>query len=239
MHLRISEEMAQRFPDLRISFIAVRGMDNTGDSPALQAELRTAEADFRARVPDLAALAADPRIAAWQEAYQRFGVNPKKARPSAEALLRRVVNGNPVPWINKAVNAYLFAELFYLLPVGGYTLDKLQGDLQLRLSPGSESFTPIGGTEVEQTSEGEVVYADDARVLTRRWNFRDCDHAKVEASSRDIILFVEAPSAAVSTEDLQGLVSLIGEKTRQHCGGRTTLGMLDVRESRSVELPTG
>ncbi|WP_342375550.1 phenylalanine--tRNA ligase beta subunit-related protein [Myxococcus stipitatus] len=182
--------------------------------------------------------AADPRIAAWQEAYQRFGVNPKKARPSAEALLRRVVNGNPVPWINKAVNAYLFAELFYLLPVGGYTLGRLQGDLQLRLSPGDEPFTPIGGTEVEQTSAGEVVYADDARVLTRRWNFRDCDHAKVEADSRDIILFVEAPSAAVTTEDLKGLVSLIGEKIQQHCGGRTTLGLLDVREARAVQLPT-
>ncbi|WP_338864391.1 B3/B4 domain-containing protein [Myxococcus stipitatus] len=238
MHLRVSNEMAQKFPDLRISFIAVRGMDNTGDSPELQAELRAAEADFRARVPDLAALAADPRIAAWQEAYQRFGVNPKKARPSAEALLRRVVNGNPVPWINKAVNAYLLAELFYLLPVGGYTLDRLQGDLQLRLSPGDEPFTPIGGAEAEQTSAGEVVYADDARVLTRRWNFRDCDHAKVEASSRDIILFVEAPSPTVTTEDLRGLVTLIGEKTQKHCGGHITLGLLDVREATEVELPT-
>jgi DNA/RNA-binding domain of Phe-tRNA-synthetase-like protein len=65
---------------------------------------------------------ADDRIRAWREAYQAFKVNPKKFKPSAEALLRRVVKGSPVPWISKAVNAYLLAELSYLLPVGGYDL---------------------------------------------------------------------------------------------------------------------
>ncbi|RYZ15233.1 MAG: hypothetical protein EOO70_07100, partial [Myxococcaceae bacterium] len=116
MQLSVSEDMAQRFPELRISFVAVRGMDNTGNPPeGLEAEIRAAESDFRARIPDLAALAADTRILAWQDAYQRFGVNPKKFRPSAEALLRRVVNGHPLPWISRAVNAYLLQELFFLL----------------------------------------------------------------------------------------------------------------------------
>jgi DNA/RNA-binding domain of Phe-tRNA-synthetase-like protein len=240
MNLIVSEEMTQRFPELRISFVVVRGMDNTGDASAdLDAEQRAGEADFRKRVPDQAALLADPRIAAWQDAYQRFGVNPKKFRPSAEALLRRVVNGNALPWISKAVNAYLLAELSYLLPVGGYDLSRLQGDLHLRLSPGNESFTGIGGGEPEQTGAGEVVYADDARVLTRRWNFRDCDHAKVEAASRDIILFAEAPSAAVKTEDLTGLVELIGEKIRRYCGGTTTTGLLDLQKGRELALPVG
>ncbi|CAM4008453.1 hypothetical protein G4177_12570 [Corallococcus sp. ZKHCc1 1396] len=239
MQLSVSEDMAQRFPELRISFVAVRGMDNTGNPPeGLEAEIRAAESDFRARIPDLAALAADTRILAWQDAYQRFGVNPKKFRPSAEALLRRVVNGHPLPWISRAVNAYLLQELFFLLPVGGYDLGRLQGDLRLRLSPGNESFTGIGSPEPEPTSPGEVVYADDARVLTRRWNFRDCDFAKVETTSRDIILFAEAPSAAVKTEELLRLVEQIGGKIRQHCGGTTTTGLLDLQQGREVELPT-
>jgi DNA/RNA-binding domain of Phe-tRNA-synthetase-like protein len=237
MYLKVSEEMAQRYPDLRISFITVRGMDNTGESPELVAELREAEAAFRTRVPDANALGEDPRIKAWQEAYQSFKVNPKKFRPSAEALLRRVVKGDPVPWISKAVNAYLLAELSYLLPVGGYDVKGVNGDVTLRLSPGNESFTAIGAAQAETTDAGEVVYADDAKVLTRRWNFRDCDQAKVETASRDIALFVEAPSATVRTEDLVGLVELIGQKIQRYCGGTIRTGLLDARQTRAIALP--
>ncbi|ATB33460.1 hypothetical protein MEBOL_006958 [Melittangium boletus DSM 14713] len=237
MHLRVSEEMTQRFPDLRISFVTIQGMDNTGDSEGLAAELRAAEADFRARVPDEEKLGEDARIRAWREAYQAFKVNPKKFKPSAEALLRRVVKGSQVPWISKAVNAYLLAELFYLLPVGGYDLRGVQGDVVLRLSPGSEPFRAIGASEEEHTDAGEVVYADDAKVLTRRWNFRDCDAAKVETASRDIALFVEAPSALVRTEDLVGLTQLIGQKIQQYCGGTIRTGLLDPKQATSIALP--
>jgi DNA/RNA-binding domain of Phe-tRNA-synthetase-like protein len=237
MHLRVSEEMAQRFPDLRISFVTIQGMDNVGESEGLVAELRAAEADFRNRVPDEEKLGEDARIRAWREAYQAFKVNPKKFKPSAEALLRRVVKGSPVPWISKAVNAYLLAELFYLLPVGGYDVKGVQGDVVLRLSPGNEPFKAIGATEEEKTDAGEVVYADDAKVLTRRWNFRDCDQAKVEAASRDIALFVEAPSALVKTEDLVGLTELIGKKIQQYCGGTIRTGLLDPKKELRVALP--
>lgn len=237
MHLRVSEEMAQRYPALRISFVTIQGMDNVGESEGLVAELRQAEADFRARVPDAERLGEDPRIRAWREAYQSFKVNPNKFKPSAEALLRRVVKGSPVPWISKAVNAYLLAELFYLLPVGGYDLRGVQGDIVLRLSPGSEPFKAIGASEEEKTDAGEVVYADDAKVLTRRWNFRDCDQAKVEPSSRDIALFVEAPSVLVRTEDLVGLTDLIGKKVQQYCGGSIHTGLLEPKQDLRVALP--
>ncbi|MBN1204943.1 MAG: hypothetical protein JXB05_08460 [Myxococcaceae bacterium] len=236
MNLRVSEEMAARYPDLRISFLTVHGMDNQGRSEELEAELRAAEARFRERYADLNALGADPRIIAWREAYQSFKVNPNKFRPSAEALLRRVVKGDPVPWISKAVNAYLLSELTYPLPVGGYDLRGVQGDVHLRLSAGGEPFRAIGAAQDEQTEAGEVVYADDAKVLTRRWNFRDCDQAKVEAGSRDIALFVEAPFAAVKTEELVALVELIASKVRQYCGGTTRTGLLEPRQALQVAI---
>jgi DNA/RNA-binding domain of Phe-tRNA-synthetase-like protein len=234
--LKVSDEMAQRYPDLRISFLTVRGMDNTGESEALGNELREAEQRFRGQFADQPALEADRRILAWREAYQSFGVNPKKFRPSAEALLRRVVKGDPVPWISKAVNAYLLAELFYLLPVGGYDVTGVKGDVHLRLSKGGESFTAIGSDKPEQTDAGEVVYADDEKVLTRRWNFRDCDQAKVTTGSKDIALFVEATSAAIQTEELTGLAELIARKIQQYCGGTTTTGLLDVKTQRAIHV---
>lgn len=235
MLLNVTEEMARRYPDLRISFLTVRGMDNTGESPELQAELREAEQRFRGQFADAAALGEDRRIRAWRDTYQSFNVNPNKFRPSAEALLRRVVRGDPVPWISKAVNAYLLTELSYLLPVGGYDVTGVKGDVTLRLSPGGEPFTAIGG-KAEPTDAGEVVYADDEKVLTRRWNFRDCDQAKVTNDSKDVALFIEATSPAITTEELTGLAELIARKVQQYCGGTAATGLLDVKVQRSLAV---
>ncbi|HYO54813.1 B3/B4 domain-containing protein [Archangium sp.] len=236
MKFIISDEMAQRYPDLRISILTVRGMDNTGESGVLQAELCEAEQRLRGQFADAAALGGDRRIRAWREAYRSFNVNPNKFKPSAEALLRRVVKGEPIPWISKAVNAYLLAELFYLLPVGGYDMSGVQGDIYLRLSPGGEPFRAIGTAEPEPTDAGEVVYADNKKILTRRWNFRDCDQAKLTPESKDIALFVEATAADIRTDELTDLAEFIAQKIQQYCGGTTHIGLLDIKAVRSMDI---
>lgn len=237
MKLRVSDEIARKFPELRISFLTIRGMDNTGPAPALEAELREAEARLRTRFPELVQLEETPAIAGWREVYRSFNVNPKRFRPSAEALLRRIVKGDPVSWISKAVNAYLLAELEYLLPVGGYDLAGLQGDIVLRTSAGGEPFLAIGSETPEPTEAGEIVYADEAKVLTRRWNFRDCDQTKVTETSRDVALFVEGPLPSMTTEDLMGLAERIAAGIRTHCGGEVKTGLLDVSVARELTLP--
>jgi hypothetical protein len=62
---------------------------------------------------DLAESAA-PHVEAWREAYRGFGVNPKRARPSVDALLRRA----ELPWIDRltAAGAELAALLRAITP---------------------------------------------------------------------------------------------------------------------------
>ncbi|HKX46011.1 MAG TPA: hypothetical protein VJP77_04865, partial [Planctomycetota bacterium] len=69
-------------------------------------------------------------------------------------------------------------------------------------------FEPIGGG-AEATEPGEVVYRDAARVLTRRWNYRDGDATKIGAATREFVVMLESPSPAIdpaavaaATEDL-------------------------------------
>jgi DNA/RNA-binding domain of Phe-tRNA-synthetase-like protein len=141
--------------------------------------------------------------------------------------LRRLIKGEDFPTISKAVDAYLLTETVYYLPVGGYDFDHLSGDVVLRFSPGGEPFTPIGGRESEVTREGEVVYADEARVLTRKWNFRDCDECKITDASRNIVLFTEAPFGTVETTRLVESIEHMASAIRQHCGGNVTTHLLD------------
>lgn len=236
MELQISESMVSRYPALRIAFLVARGIQNAPVGPALDAELTAAEAEARALFPNNEALEQDSRISGWREVYRSFNVNPKKFRPSAEALLRRVVKGDPLPRINTATNAYLLPQLTNPLPVGGYDLSRISGDIVLRTSPGAESFLGIGAQTPELTDAEEVVYADSARVLTRRWNFRDCDFAKITDESKDIALFVEGPLPQFETAALTGLVDRIAELLVRHCGGSVSTGLLDASRERSLKL---
>src|SRR5262249_12732567 len=133
-----------------------------------------------------------PEIEAWRAAYRAFGGKPKDHRPTAQAFLRRPAQGEGFPTTSQVVDAHLLVEPRFFLPVGGYDLATITGDIELRRSPGDEGFNPIGGREPEYTRPGEIVYADRVRVLTRKWNYRDCDACKVTPESADIALFTEA-----------------------------------------------
>ena len=85
--LRVDPRIFETFPGAMIGVVAVRGVDNTG-SGELASELRRAETSLRERLAGTT-LIEHPRIAAWREAYRRFGAKPKKYPSSIEALVRR------------------------------------------------------------------------------------------------------------------------------------------------------
>jgi DNA/RNA-binding domain of Phe-tRNA-synthetase-like protein len=238
MRLVISSEIAGAYPDLAIGIILARGLDNRGSSPELRA-LAVKSADRLATSLGREGLLQHPHILAWRETYKSFGAKPKKTRPTAEALARRATSGTPPPSINKAVDCYLVAELDWLLPVGGYDLAALRGDVMLRASPGAEEFVGIGSHETESTAPGEVVYSDDAGVLTRRWNFNDCDRAKITEHTTELVLLVEGAHPSIPADAIRGCSDQIASLLSSFCGGEVRVLMLRVAEDSAIELSLG
>lgn len=235
MKLVVANEITELFPDLRIAYVVVTGIDNRGVSEELQAQKKAAaEAMFSDWSNET--LTATEEIQAWRNAYKAFGQKPKRSRPTAEAFLRRLIRGDDFPTISKAVDSYLLAETEFRLPVGGYDLDRIAGDIRLYRSAGGEAFTPIGGDD-EQTSDGEIVYADESRVLTRKWNYRDCDHTKITEQSTSIGLFTEAPYESVTTKNLAGCIERIATYVTAHCGGNAEIGICNAADSGETTLP--
>lgn len=222
---RIEDEILSRFPGIKIGVLTCRGaMVGRGDErlERLKEEaIREAAARFGSRP-----VAEHPYIGSWRRMYRGFGTKPGDYRPSAEAILRRALKERGLPAINAAVDAYNTVSLRHLIPMGGFDLDRVVGDIRLRLSGGGEKFTPIGAPEAEETYDGEVVYADSARILTRRWNHRDCDETKITEETVNIVLFAdgspEIPEEAVWAA-LQELESVLARA----CGGETATDVAD------------
>lgn len=232
MQLVVSPAVLQKYPRLKIARIDANGLANRGECAPLVEACEREAARARTRFPSVEALGEHRTIACWRDVYRSFGAKPNRTRPSAESLLRRIVKGEGVPWINKAVNAYLLTQVAMAVPVGGYDVEHVEGALQLAIAEGGENFIPIGG-EPEPVAPGEVVYRDAAGVLTRRWNFRDCDRTKISEDSTEIALFVEAPTPQISAELLDEAARAIAEALKAHCGGQTRVAIHDAVDLQS------
>ena len=81
--------------------------------------------------------------AAVRSMYKRVGIDPTKTRPSSEALLRRVRRGDELPRINSMVDVINWCSLETQLPYGVYDVDKIHGDVTLRLGRAGEEYAGI------------------------------------------------------------------------------------------------
>ena len=91
--------------------------------------------------------------------YKRVGIDPTKTRPSSEALLRRVRKGDELPRINSLVDVINWCSLESQLSFGLYHLDRIQGDVTLRLGRDGESYPGIRKDAVHVA--GRLTLADD------------------------------------------------------------------------------
>ena len=129
---------------------AVRVVDREA---RLDAPLRDAAARMRlaAESPDI--------TAAVRTMYKRVGIDPTKTRPSSEALLRRVRRGDELPRVNSLVDIINWCSLESQLSFGLYDLDRIQGDVTLRLGRDGESYPGIRKDAVHVA--GRLTLADD------------------------------------------------------------------------------
>jgi DNA/RNA-binding domain of Phe-tRNA-synthetase-like protein len=166
-----------------IALVLVAARIGNGPSDAgSEAQLAAAEAALRESGP--ARAAEHPHIAAWRAAFSAFGAKPSRYPSSAEALMARVLKGQPLPRVNALVDLYNAVSVRHAIPLGGEDADRLEGALRLTVAAGGEPFDPRGdGVEVESVPAGEIVWRDDRGVTCRRWNWRQGRRTQLTAGT--------------------------------------------------------
>lgn len=171
--LQISPVIGERFPGYRALVVFAYGLHNGPSGDYSRRLLQEVAAE--ARTTFVATPLADhPHLRAWREAYRAFGVKPQRMLNSAEALLTRLLKGGELPPINRLVDAYNAISVRYVVPCGGENLDAVRGTVTLRMADGTEPFDTMkdGAPAIEYPQLGEVVWADEAGVTCRAWNWR-------------------------------------------------------------------
>lgn len=211
------------YPDIHIGVLIGRDMDNKRQAPDLYTLQKDAIQSAKTQIGDQPPTK-HPHVASWRELYRSFGTKPGDYRPSAEALIRRCIKEEKLPHINNAVDLYNIISVKHVIPMGGFDLEYVKGDIYLRYSKGGEQFIPLGSSTPEETYKGEVVYADGVQILTRRWNYRDADSTKITERTRDLVMFLDA-SPEISPEKVSEAIEELKSLYQKHCGGEYTTGI--------------
>jgi DNA/RNA-binding domain of Phe-tRNA-synthetase-like protein len=166
----VDDAVREAFPGYRAGVVAASGLTN---GPSVGVSVACAPLDH-------------PHLVAWREAFRAFGAKPKRYQCSAEALIRRP---DGLPRINRLVDLYNAVSVKWAVPVGGEDIDRVVGTVRLRFATGDEPFD--GG---DPPKPGEVVWADEAGVTCRRWNWRQGRRTRLELeTTRAYFLFDALP----------------------------------------------
>ncbi|MFE2053429.1 B3/4 domain-containing protein [Streptomyces sp. NPDC059459] len=220
---RISPPIAETFPDTLIALVTATGLRGHEPWPATTTVLENLEQQL-ANGTWQPAEESDPRIEAWHTAYRSFGTNPRRIRPSVDALGRRLAKKGSLPRINPAVDSYNAVSVGHGLPAGAFDLARVTGDVGIRYADGTEEFTPLGEPDtIENPKPGEIIYTDSTGVLTRHWNHRDAHRTRVTEDSTHVAFVLETLHATrdghllkTATMELQGLLTPHAEETSVH-----------------------
>jgi DNA/RNA-binding domain of Phe-tRNA-synthetase-like protein len=97
-------------------------------------------------------------VAEYRSVFKSIGIDPSRYRPASEALIRRVLNGKDLPPINSGVDVNNFFSIRFAIPIGLYNLDKIEGDVEIRIGGANETYEGLNGRDMNM--EGKLLSAD-------------------------------------------------------------------------------
>lgn len=201
MYYEVSKEVFDKLPEFVVGVVAVTGIDNTKEVPAIRELL---EENEKAVIEYFAATGNkaknDPVVVPYREAFRALGINPNRYACAAEALMDRLAKGKGLPSINPAVDLGNAISLRYKIPIGAHDMNTFvrpdgtgrgceDAGLEVRPAAAEDTFRPFGAPEGEfdNPDEGEVVYVSGHEVRTRRWTWRQSEVGKMTEKTRAVL----------------------------------------------------
>lgn len=141
--VQVSDEIERVCPSFVGACVSAE-VRNTPYSERLWQEIEALAARYKAgltteKLKDM------PAIAATRRVYRACGKDPSRYRPSAEALIRRVLQGKPLYQIDTIVDLTNLASMTYGYSIGAFDASKFAGDtLTLGIGRDGEPYEGIG-----------------------------------------------------------------------------------------------
>jgi len=216
MFLRIDRRLKEKFPGINAIILTVRGVSVENTLPELERFKENVVERVKSRWT-LDQLREHPGFRAYRDFFWRVGVDPTKTRPAAEALIRRVLRGSPLPIINTLVDAYNLASIETAIPLAAFDVDGLAGELIMREASAGEEFLGIGMDKPAVLLGGEAVVKDGEKLIAI-YPHRDAEACKITSTTKNA-LFLVCGVPNIDIEDLIRAGRVAADYVTRFCGG--------------------
>lgn len=217
---RYADEIVERFPSIVGGVVHARGLRNGPAPPELAAAFVDEQRRTLARIGDRP-LSELSSLAAWRRVFTAFGVEPTRYRSAAEALLRRLTKHGDIPAINLLVDLGNLVSIRYAMPVAVFDQREVTGGTTVRFADGSERFTDLGSELEDRPEPGEVVFADDAGLVSaRRWCWRQSAQSAARHDTAEVVVTIEGHHDSAAADVAAAVADLL-ELLARHAGPDT------------------
>lgn len=141
--VRLDPALKALWPETRLGCLSYAAVPRA-ENPALWGFFEAQVLPALRGALESAPLADLPNLGEARQAFRAFGRDPGRTRVSSEALYRRLRQGKELYRINSVVDVNNVISLETGFSLGSYDLDRLSGDLDLRLGRAGETYTGIG-----------------------------------------------------------------------------------------------
>jgi len=217
MRITVEPQLLENFPGLQVLVRRIDGLTVGERSEELQQFKAKVVEEIKRRY-DIATVKDEPIFRAYRDFFWRAGIDPTKVRPAAEALIRRVLAGKPIPTINTLVDSYNLASINTGIALGAFDAEKLTGDLILRLAQEGENFLGIGMSGLITLQGNELVVADGEKLIAV-YPYRDADNTKVTTATKNLCLLV-CGAPRIDEETLNKTSRMAIDYIVKFCGGK-------------------
>lgn len=199
-------------------YLVIEGFENRDSDPAFDALLDAELPALRDHYAAPGFIKADPVLAGFRELHARVGRSNRRFVASPEALLGRFQRTGALPRVNLLVDLYNLVSLKTRLALGAHDVARIDGDVCLRLTDGSEGFHPLGAPQPEPVFPGEYAYCDAANDVLCRMEVLQVEKTKVTEATTAAFYIVQgnlntpADTLRAAAEELMAL-------TTRFCGG--------------------
>jgi DNA/RNA-binding domain of Phe-tRNA-synthetase-like protein len=164
----------------------------------------------------------DPVLAGFRDLHTKVGRSNRKFVASPEGLRYVLLEKGRFPHINTLVDIYNLISVKTGLALGAHNIDKINGNITLRLTKGDETFVPLGKSETTPVFPGEYSYVDDGNNIVCRLEVLQVEPTKVTTDIKDVFMIIEG-NTSTSDELVRSTAKEVCELIVKYCGGKDEL----------------
>ena len=214
----MADEVKKEFPNLKALIIKIEDIKIKKEDIELEKFKEKIIEEVLKKKYDLKSLKDEITFRAYRDFFWRIGIDPTKIRPAAEALVRRILQGNPIPCINTLVDAYNLASIKTGIAIAAFDLDKLKGDIIMRFAKENEEFLGIGMEKPIKLTGKEIIISDNEKIIAI-YPYRDAENTKITLETSKV-LFLICGVPGITEENLINAAKITIDYVTMFCNGK-------------------